>query len=88
MGYDSQADVLKVGDGVSCWTALPGSGGGGSGFPGATGPQGATGPSGGPPGPPGATGPSGPPGTSIQFDGGYPWSVYSAGPVLDCGAVL
>ena len=52
---------------------------------GSTGPQGSTGPW----GPTGATGPSGPPGAtfSIQFDGGYASSIYTAGPVFDCGSV-
>ena len=35
----------------------------------------------------GTTGPTGPagPSTSIIFDGGTPYSIYSSGPVLDCG---
>ena len=50
------------------------------------GPTGPTGPT----GPIGPTGPTGPKGdtASIQFDGGYPNSVYTQGPVFDCGSTI
>lgn len=53
-GYDYTNRVLKIGDGLSLWSALPGSGGGGGGV-GPAGPQGPEGPQG-VPGPTGATG--------------------------------
>jgi len=63
----------------------PASGIGPTGPMGPTGPIGETGPPGG-----GGTGPTGPmgPSQSIVFDGGFPYSVYYTGPVVDCGSVL
>jgi hypothetical protein len=69
-GVESDTGQLKIGNGVSTWSALPyvgtGTGGGG----------GSTGP----------TGPTGPVAPAIGFDGGNAMSDYSVvGPKLDCG---
>jgi hypothetical protein len=38
--------------------------------------------------PGGPTGPTGPIGSPIAFDGGYPSSSYTYGPVFDCGSIV
>lgn len=68
-GVETDTSQMKVGDGVRTWSQLPYVGSG-------SGPGGS-----------GSTGPTGPTGPvqSIGFDGGNAASVYSMGPVFDCG---
>jgi hypothetical protein len=69
-GTETDTGQMKIGDGVRPWSQLPYVGNGQSG--------------GGGQGPTGPTGPMGPI-QSIGFDGGNAASVYSMGPVFDCG---
>jgi len=77
-GYDLTNGILKIGDGVTPWRNLLAlNSGGGAGGTGPTGPAGPT----------GDIGPTGPTNSTI-FDGGDPYSVYTSGPVFDCGTVV
>jgi sugar lactone lactonase YvrE len=60
---------------------------GSAGTTGPTGSAGTTGPTGSA-GSSGPTGPTGPIGTPIAFDGGFPSSSYTYGPVFDCGSIV
>lgn len=78
-GYEKDTEKMKIGDGLRTWIQLPYVKGGQPGIIGPTGPQG-------PSGPQGATGPQGPV-SAFGFDGGFPNTTYSSGPIFDLGGV-
>jgi hypothetical protein len=69
-GTELDTGQMKIGNGITPWNLLPYVG------------NGVTGGGGGGQGP---TGPTGPMAPAIGFDGGNAASVYSMGPVFDCG---
>ena len=84
LGYERDTGKLKIGNGVTRWNDLPYI----SDTEGPTGPTGPTGPAG-PQGNTGATGPQGATGpvSAYSFDGGFPDTDYSSGPIFDLGFV-
>ena len=85
LGFETDTNLFKIGDGVTEWNSLP--------YGGLTGPMGETGPTGdlgptgfGDTGAAGATGPTGPI-IAYIFDGGQPSTSYVVGPAFNAGGV-